>query len=251
MDPLDVLYNQHGIVVLNKPSGVAVHRGWCRDRVTVMSLLRDQLGLYVYPAHRLDRGSSGALVFTLTSELAREVQTAMSADYAAKNYLCLTRGIVPDKGIIDHALRKSKDHDKRPAQTAYQRLASFERYSLVSTSLLTGRVHQIRRHMKHISHPMIGDTKYGKGEHNRVFRERFDLHRLALHSYAVRFVNPVDGTPLQVRAPLPADLSVPLGKIGLSAAAEASIAAGSWLPNSDFPLHPTIDHSGAGRESTE
>jgi tRNA pseudouridine65 synthase len=156
---------------------------------------------------------------------------ATSADAATtgatKLYLALVRGIAPECGIIDHALAKSKEHEKRQAFTAFQRLGSFERYSLVRARPITGRLHQIRRHMKFISHPLIGDTKYGKGEHNRLFRERFDLRRLALHAGQLTFAHPTSGETVCVHAPLPPDLARPLAALGLQAVAEDNIYA-AW-----------------------
>ena len=129
-----------------------------------------------------------------------------------------------------HALRKSKEHERRPAQTALQRLGTFERYSLLQARPYTGRQHQIRKHVKHISHPAIGDVRYGKSEHNRLFRERFALHRLCLHASKLRLEHPHSGAALEFRAPLPADLAQPFEQMGLANSAQDSIAAALWAP---------------------
>jgi tRNA pseudouridine65 synthase len=102
-----------------------------------------------------------------------------------------------------------------PAVTEFRRLAVFERYALVEARPLTGRRHQIRRHFKHISHPLIGDVRYGKGEHNRLFRERFGLHRLALHALELAFVHPETEEELRIVAPVPEDLAGPLRAMGI------------------------------------
>jgi len=107
-----------------------------------------------------------------------------------------------------------------PAVTEFRRLATFERYALVEARPRTGRFHQIRRHFKHLSHPLIGDVRYGKGEHNRLFRERFGLHRLALHALELAFEHPGTGEPLRIVAPVPEDLAGPLGKMGMAVSRE-------------------------------
>jgi tRNA pseudouridine65 synthase len=142
---------------------------------------------------------------------------------AEKLYLALVRGITPECGVIDHALAKSKEHEKREARSAFQRLGVFERYSLVRVRPFSGRLHQIRRHMKFICHPLIGDTQYGKGEHNRFFREQFALQRLALHAAQLRFLHPVTSVPQLVSAPLPADLAGPFARLGLLEQARCGI----------------------------
>src|SRR5690606_32901100 len=178
--PLPLLWRDEHLVVVNKPSGLAVHQGWAREPHTVVSVLRDQLGEHWSPIHRLDRATSGALLLAREPETIRRVQSQFDAGTVVKNYVALVRGKTPECGLIDHAIAKSKEHDKREARTAFRRVGTFERYSVVLAQPLTGRLHQIRRHLKFISHPLIGDTRYGKGEHNRLFRERFGLHRLAL-----------------------------------------------------------------------
>jgi len=186
-----------------------------------MTLLRNALGRFVYPVHRLDRGTSGALLFTLSSEVARALQESFMAGRVEKRYLALVRGITPEEGIIDSPVPRSPKStraaqgERVPATTEFRRLGTFERYSLVEAIPKTGRPHQIRRHLKHITHPLVGDVRYGKGEHNRLFRERFGLHRLALHAWRLTLPHPVSGEPLVITAPLPEDLRGPFGEMGL------------------------------------
>ncbi|MDP9120657.1 MAG: pseudouridine synthase, partial [Acidobacteriota bacterium] len=118
-------------------------------------------------------------------------------------------------GVIDHPIPRRPDGPRVAAVTEFRRLATFERYSLVEALPRTGRLHQIRRHFKHLSHPLIGDVRYGKGEHNRLFRSRFGLHRLALHALELAFEHPVERVPLRLVAPLPEDLAGPLRAMGL------------------------------------
>lgn len=203
------LYRDEELVVIDKPSGMLVHRGWGRDAVVAMTQVRDQLGRWVYPVHRLDRGTSGALIFALSPEVASTLQRQFADGLVEKRYLALVRGIPPERGEIDHPIANSRDGEKVPARTSYERLATFERYALVEARPRTGRLHQIRRHFKHISHHLIGDVRYGKGEHNRLFRERFGLHRLALHALEIAFDHPTSGVRLRCFAPLPEDLAAP------------------------------------------
>lgn len=234
--PLPLLWRDEHLVVVNKPSGLAVHQGWAREPHTVVSVLRDQLGEHWSPIHRLDRATSGALVLAREPETIRRVQSQFDAGTIVKNYLALVRGKTPECGLIDHAIAKSKEHDKREARTAFRRVGTFERYSVVLARPLTGRLHQIRRHLKFISHPLIGDTRYGKGEHNRLFRERFGLHRLALHASHLRFEHPFDGTTVDCHAPLPNDLDV-IAKIGLSSAVDEVVMGPVWTPSlAELPL---------------
>lgn len=226
---IPILYQDADLIIINKPSGLAVHRGWARDSVTVLSQLKHQLGLRLHPVHRLDRGTSGALLLARHAEAARELQAALAAPAAAKVYLALVRGIAPEAGYIDHRIAKSKRHEKREAFTAFERLATFERYSLVRARPYTGRLHQVRRHLKFISLPLIGDTRYGKGEHNRLYRERFDSHRLVLHAAQLRVRSP-HGELLCIRAALPEELQRLFARIGVSEAALEALAGPIWEP---------------------
>jgi tRNA pseudouridine65 synthase len=210
------------LLAVNKPSGLAVHRGWAREKQTALALARNLAGRHVYPTHRLDRGTSGVLLFALDRPMAAAIGEQFAGGGVEKHYLALVRGIAPDSGVIDHAIAQRPGAARVPATTSFRRLASFERYSLVEATPHTGRLHQVRRHLKHISHPLIGDVRYGKGEHNRLFRDRFGLHRLALHAARLSFTHPNEGQRVIVRAPLPRDLAGPLEAMGLLTAAESA-----------------------------
>jgi tRNA pseudouridine65 synthase len=212
---LSVLYQDDELLVVDKPSGLVVHRGWARDGEVVMTLARTLAGRHVYPVHRLDRGTSGVLVLALTAGAARALGEAFEGGRVRKRYLALVRGIPPAAGVIDHPIPRAPGGPRVPAVTRFRRLATFERYAWLEAVPETGRLHQIRRHLKHISHPVIGDVRYGKGEHNRLFRTRFGLHRLALHAAEVWLEHPASGAPLAWLAPLPADLAGPLAAMGL------------------------------------
>jgi tRNA pseudouridine65 synthase len=213
---LPILYRDDCLLIVNKPSGLAVHRGAARDRIVALQIVRDLAGRRVFPVHRLDRGTSGALLFALDSGTARRMQERFAADEVVKRYLALVRGLPPEEGVIDHPVPRAPGGPRVPAVTEFRRLAVFERYALVEARPLTGRLHQIRRHFKHLSHPLIGDVRYGKGEHNRLFRERFGLYRLALHARELAFAHPENGERLHIVAPVPEDLAEPLRAMGMA-----------------------------------
>jgi len=226
--PLRVLYQDESCLVVDKPAGMIVHRGWARDDLDLLRLTRDTVGRYVYPLHRLDRGASGAVLFGLNEHAARELNRGFAGGTIDKRYLALTRGHPPESGLIDSPIPRAPGEERVPALTEYVRLGTFERYALVAAFPKTGRLHQIRRHLKHLSCPLIGDVKYGKGEHNRWFREHYALDRLALHAAALRFVHPVTQRSITVRAPLGGCFADCLAALALLDAANAAIAA-------DFP----------------
>ena len=220
-----MLYRDESCVVVDKPSGMIVHRGWANDERDLLRLTRDAVGRYVYPLHRLDRGASGAVLFALDEHAARTLNRGFAEGTIDKRYLALTRGHPPEHGLIDYAIPRAPGEERVPAQTEFRRVGTFERYALVLALPKTGRLHQIRRHLKHLSCPLIGDVKYGKGEHNRLFRERYGLERLALHAAALRFRHPVSGAAITVRAPLSGSLARCLTALSLQDAADAAIAA--------------------------
>lgn len=212
-----IVYQDDALVAIEKPAGLAVHRGWARDSHYALTLVRDFVGRYVYPVHRLDSATSGVLVFALDPEAARRLREQFDAGRVDKRYLALVRGIPPASGIIDHPVKKALrgTGERLPAVTEYRRLATFERFAWMEARPKTGRLHQVRRHFKHLSHPLVGDVRYGKGEINRMFRQRFGLHRLALHAAEIGLEHPRDGAPLRLVAELPDDLAGPLRAMGL------------------------------------
>ncbi|MBZ5711424.1 RluA family pseudouridine synthase [Nannocystis pusilla] len=211
-----VLHRDDDLLIVAKPAGLIVHRGWADDEVALLDLAREAAGAYVYPVHRLDRGASGVVVFALGSAAARAVQESWSSGQVDKRYLALVRGNPPATATIDHPIPRAEDGPRVPAVTEVTTLARAGRYALVEARPLTGRLHQIRRHLKHVSCPLIGDVRYGKGEHNRLFRERHDLHRLALHAWSLTLPHPRTREPLRVVASLPADLARALAGLGIT-----------------------------------
>lgn len=199
-----IVHRDARCVVVDKPSGVATHRGWDGDDDALLQRVRDAVGCYVYPVHRLDRGASGLVLFALDRDAAAAFARAWPD--ADKRYLAITRGHPPDHLLIDHPIPRAPGEDRVDARTEIWRRETFGRYALVEARLHTGRLHQIRRHLKHISCPLIGDVRYGKGEHNRLFRTEHGLHRLALHCAWLEVAH-ADGSRLTVASPLPADLA--------------------------------------------
>jgi tRNA pseudouridine65 synthase len=200
---IEILHRDARCVAVNKPSGVATHRGWADDDDALLQLVRDTVGAYVYPIHRLDRGASGVALFALDRDAARAFSDAWPT--ADKRYLAITRGHPPEHLVIDHAIPKAPGLERVPAKTEIWRKDMFGRYALVEARPHTGRLHQIRRHLKHISCPLIGDVRYGKGEHNRLWRDKCALHRLALHCTSLRVAHP-DGSELVTECALAPDL---------------------------------------------
>jgi tRNA pseudouridine65 synthase len=213
------LYRDEDLILVDKPSGLAVHRGYSSERGDyLLTRVRDAVGFHVYLVNRLDRGTSGVVALTTTAELVLPLQRAFALGQVDKRYLALVRGHVRGEQLVDYAIPKSDapDAPRVSAQTIIRAIDFAEgRYSLVEAVPLTGRYHQIRRHMKHLHHPLVGDTTYGDGKVNRSVRERFGLMRLALHAAALALPHPRTGKPLVVKAPLPPDLRHALSMLGL------------------------------------
>jgi tRNA pseudouridine65 synthase len=219
-EALPLLYQDDVLVVIDKPSGLLVHRSPIDRHETrfAVQLLRDQLGRRVYPVHRLDKGTSGALVFALDRETATALATQFAGQRVQKTYVAVVRGWPTPSGVIDHPLEAVQDayaavgeHGAKPCRTSFRTLATVElpvrvdryptsRYALVELEPDTGRRHQLRRHLAHVSHPIVGDSTYGKGRHNRLFAERFGVRRLLLACVRLEFVHPQTGAPVVVNA---------------------------------------------------
>jgi tRNA pseudouridine65 synthase len=220
---LQVLYQDEHLVVVNKPSGLLVHRSEVDRRETrfALQIVRDQIGRRVYPVHRLDKPSSGVLLFALHAEAARKMMEQFQSNKVLKTYTAVVRGYADEQGYIDYPLIEELDRmTDRKAQrnkaaqaavTQYRRLDRIElpfpvgrytttRYSLLSVTPRTGRKHQIRRHMKHIFHPIVGDTTHGDGRHNAFFRQQFNCHRLLLAATGLSLTHPYSGEQLSITA---------------------------------------------------
>jgi tRNA pseudouridine65 synthase len=235
--PLELLYRDDTLVAVNKPAGLQVHRSRGSEVTAagryLLQRLRDQLGRWVFPLHRLDRPTSGVILFALDGDTARRVAAQFRRGEVEKHYLAVVRGYAPDAGRIDHPLKRLTSRGRgRPAagvpQTAvtdYRCLAKVElpfavapyptsRYSLVGLAPKTGRRHQLRRHLKHIAHPIIGDTCYGKGAHNHLFRERLGIRGLLLTAVGLGLDHPLTGARILIEAPLPGRFRALLKRLG-------------------------------------
>jgi tRNA pseudouridine65 synthase len=238
---LDILYRDDWLVAIDKPAGLLVHRSDIDRHETrfAVQLLRDQIGRRVFPLHRLDKATSGVLLFALDADSAREVGGQFQRDEVNKRYLAIVRGWPPESCVIDHPLsRQFDDYGRKfgagrptealPAVTEFRRLATIEwpeavdryptsRYALVELAPKTGRQHQLRRHMKHISHPIIGDATWGKGIHNRFFQQRFGCGRMLLACTQLDLRHPQDGRRLSITAPLEPGFASTVSALGWGA----------------------------------
>jgi len=222
-EKLHILYQDEYLVAVFKPAGLLVHRSMIDRHETrfALQMVRNQVGQHVYPVHRLDKPTSGVLLFALSSETAKAVGEQFAAHTVAKTYHAVVRGYADESGIIDYALKEELDKkgDKqaqqdKPAQdavTEYRRLATAElnhavgryntaRYSLVQLKPKTGRKHQLRRHFKHIFHPIVGDTTHGDGKQNQFFRQHLVCHRLLLQATSLTLQHPISQQPLCIQA---------------------------------------------------
>lgn len=223
--PITLLHVDDQVVVADKPSGLLVHRGWADDDDVAMFRVRDALGgAHVHPIHRLDRGTSGALLFARDRESAAVLSKSFEEGRVEKRYLALVRGTPPAEGLIDYAIPKSEDGPRVDARTRFRLVmrSPVDRCSLVLAMPETGRLHQIRRHLRHANHPLVGDVTYGSGEINRHYRATYGLHRLGLHACFLAFQHPVTGARIAVESPTPDDLGAALDTLGLPRSADGA-----------------------------
>jgi tRNA pseudouridine65 synthase len=210
---LEILYQDEYLVAINKPHGLLVHRSRIAADATefAIQILRDQLGKQVWPVHRLDRKTGGVLLFALDKETEILMQTQFSDHVVQKKYLALVRGYTDDEGEIDYPLRK-ENGTLQEAFTAYKTLKRAEipvahgnhetsRYSLVEATPTTGRMHQIRKHLAHIFHPIIGDRPHGCNKQNRLFIANWEMNTMLLHASSLSFTHPVTKELVDIEAP--------------------------------------------------
>ncbi|MBC7693666.1 MAG: hypothetical protein H7222_18010 [Methylotenera sp.] len=240
---LKVIYRDPDFVAIDKPSGLLVHKSaWDpHEKTHCMGLLRDQLGQWVYPVHRLDRGTSGVLLFALSSEAAEAMNVQFREKRVQKTYFALVRGFAPKQGRIDKPLAGSEinertgeakvadENELKPAVSEFWNEGTVElphalgrypttRFSLVRVETATGRYHQVRRHLDSISHPLIGDTVYGDGKYNRFFRDHFGVNRLMLGAQRLVIEHPATGRPFSLEADWPKEFN----QVGVSQSVSSS-----------------------------
>lgn len=209
---LEIVYQDDWCVAINKPHGLLDHRSSIAadaDEFAVQ-LLRDQVGFPVFPVHRLDRKTSGVLLFACKADYAAQFQSAMQCADAQKRYLALVRGFFQDEIALDYPLTRD-DGKVQEAQTNFFKIEHFElsipfggfqtsRYSLIEALPKTGRMHQIRKHLNHLRHPIIGDRPHGCNKQNKLFLERWNMNTMLLHAKCLALKHPYLGTQLNLEA---------------------------------------------------
>ena len=213
---IEVIYEDEYCLVVNKPNNLLVHHSYFSRNVEEESLV-ELLRLAGYdhpiPVHRLDRKTSGALLFSKSNEYVKSFQELFENDLIDKKYVALLRGFVNDGGVIDSPVKNERGNYKE-ALTYFRMFKTKElpipvtpynssRYSLVVMSPKTGRMHQLRIHANKISHPIIGDHKYGNRHHNKMFEDTLNMPNLFLHAYKLNFVHPYLNIRLILKAGLP------------------------------------------------
>lgn len=216
---IEILFEDDYIIVVNKPNNILIHKSYYARNVngdTLLDLLNKQKENNYYPVHRLDRKTSGVLILAKRKEDVAVFQELFNINKIQKIYLGIVRGLVSETKTIDTPVKNPDTKVYKDAETLCQPLNSFEtnipvhpynssRYSLVKLTPATGRMHQLRIHMNKISHPIVGDYKYGDRFHNRMFEQNFDCHNLFLHAYSISLKHPMTSEVIAVEAKLPPD----------------------------------------------
>lgn len=221
------MYQDDFLVAINKPAGLLVHRTkLARDaREFALQLLRDQLGYHVFPIHRLDRKTSGVLLFAKHADFVHPFQLAMQEINTQKRYVAIVRGFFPEEMFVDHPLinEKGKEQD---AITHFRLLQQIEiplpfgkfetsRYSLIEALPKTGRMHQIRKHLNHIRYPIIGDRPHGCNKQNSLFLKEFSLTKMLLHAESITLMHPFSNEEMMITVALPAHFLEIMERLGL------------------------------------
>ena len=228
---LNILFEDENLILIDKPAGLLVHRTGLAagEDENALIQLRDQIGSWVSPVHRLDRATSGILLFAKNEEILPQLKARFMDREVRKFYLTVARGIPTEKeGLIDQALESERSKKLQEAQTKYRVLAESEipfnstgryptsRYSLLEMELLTGRTHQIRRHLAHVRHYIIGDRKHGDNKQNIFFEKQFGLQNLLLHAWKLSFQHPISEEKISLECPPPAHFRTILQDLGLN-----------------------------------
>lgn len=210
---LDIIFEDEDYIAINKPCAIMVHpTKITEDKVFLMQILRDQIGQRVYTVHRLDRPTSGALLFGKSSEAAAKVSALFREQQVKKEYRAIVRGFMDEKGLINHPIANKKYAEPQRAVTLYKNLDAVtypaaigpypsSRYTYLALFPQTGRRHQLRRHLSHLRHPIIGDKKYGDIKHNKYFLENLESPNLLLHALNMQFTLE-SGRTIKLEAPL-------------------------------------------------
>lgn len=213
--PLEIVYEDDWIVAINKPAGLLVHRSSIATNTDIyaLQLLRDQIGFHVFPIHRLDRKTSGILLFAKEKTFVHAFQEALSSNETTKIYHAIVRGYFPNQVYVDHDLINEKGKTQS-AITEFKLIKNIEidlpfgkfktsRYALIEALPKTGRMHQIRKHLNHLRHPIIGDRPHGCNKQNKLFLEKWNLNKMLLHSKQLEMHHPYIDQRLTVKSTLP------------------------------------------------
>lgn len=222
-----IIYEDEGIIVINKPAGIVVHSG-SGQKHGVIEAFRDAGGKYtkIELVHRLDKETSGCLILAKNIPVLRQLHNIINNGEISKIYTTLLAGHVRSKKIIvNKALSKNSINEQiitvekggKEAKTIFYRIKSYKDASLVNVDLMTGRTHQIRVHSASIGHPVLGDSKYGDRLLNREYRKK-GLKRMFLHAKSLNFISPVTGNEITIEAPLEENLLNFLDKLNINSA---------------------------------
>ena len=211
---LEILFRDEHLVAINKPHGLLVHRSSIANdaKEFALQLLKNQIGQWVNPAHRIDRKTGGVLLFALDKETEKAMQQQFAENKVQKKYLAIVRGHTANFGEIDYPLWK-ENGTLQDAFTAYTTLQRAEldialgahptsRYSLVEAKPTTGRMHQLRKHFSHVFHPIIGDRTHGCNKQNRMFKQNWEMDTMLLHASEISFLHPITNIQVTIKAPL-------------------------------------------------
>ena len=220
---LDILFEDEYIICVSKPNNVVVHHAHhsrnVSDEDSLLQLLFNQFGKKFYPIHRLDRKTSGIILLAKETSYVSKFQELFTNNEIQKTYYGIVRGHAPESKIIDSPVKGRDANVHKEAETLLELVDKItldipvkpydtSRYSLVKLSPKTGRLHQLRIHMNKISHPLIGDPKYGDKNHNTMFIENFNCENLFLHAYSLTFKHPISNKEMILKAKLPNDWNI-------------------------------------------
>ncbi|MFA9391886.1 MAG: pseudouridine synthase [Prolixibacteraceae bacterium] len=223
---LEIIYRDEHLVAINKPHGLLVHKSWIAAdaKEFAIQILRDQIGQRVTPVHRLDRKTSGVLLFALNDEANKAMNALFEATMVRKTYHALVRGFTLDSEKIDYPLKK-ENGNLQDAITNYRTLERVEvpvvlglhqtqRYSVCEIRPETGRMHQIRKHFDHIRHPIIGDRPHGCNKQNKLFKEKWEMNTMLLHASKIEFIHPFTGEMMVISAKIQTEFERTMGFLG-------------------------------------
>lgn len=217
---LDLNYEDEYVIAVNKPNNVLVHHAKhsrnVSDELSLLQIIENQLNYKVYPIHRLDRKTSGIILLAKQKKFVSEFQALFTENSIQKTYYGIVRGFSPETKTIDSPVKGRDAKIHKEALTNLKTLNNItleipvkpydtSRYSLVELSPKTGRMHQLRVHMNKISHPLLGDPKYGDKNHNLMFEMQFNCSKLFLHAGKLKFQHPFSKEALNLNANFPED----------------------------------------------